>query len=157
MCHFSFVLPCVKCLRQIPFSQFAATALNTVLINLCQFISLVPRPSPSFSSLAVRFTVLQATGSWVRAWEWGYQSKLSRSNSWCQYSLPMNSVCSSLVLSMCACSDKVCVCMCACSDKECVCMCAGSDEVCVYMCACSDKECVCMCACSVKVCVYVYM
>ena len=33
--------------------------------------SLVPKPSPSFPSLAVHLTVLQATGSWVRAWERG--------------------------------------------------------------------------------------
>ena len=29
--------------------------------------SLIPRPPPSFPSLAVRFTVLQATGSWAGA------------------------------------------------------------------------------------------
>ena len=34
---------------------------------LADTISLVPRPSPSFPSL----TVLQATGSWARAWEQG--------------------------------------------------------------------------------------
>ena len=48
-----------------------------VMINT----SLVPRPSPSFPSLAgeagfpllpVRLTILQATGSWARAWERGY-------------------------------------------------------------------------------------
>ena len=36
-------------------------------------LSLVPRPSPSYPSLAVHLTVLQATGSWARAWERGYR------------------------------------------------------------------------------------
>ena len=35
---------------------------------VCILASLVPSPTPSFSSLAVRFTVLQATKSW--AWDW---------------------------------------------------------------------------------------
>ena len=36
--------------------------------------NLIPRPSPSFLSLAVRVKrVEQATGSWVRAWERGYK------------------------------------------------------------------------------------
>jgi len=33
--------------------------------------SLVPRPSTSFPSLAVRLSVMQVMGSWARAWEWG--------------------------------------------------------------------------------------
>ena len=37
--------------------------------------SLIPRPSPSFLSLAVRVKrVLQVMGSWARAWEQGYKS-----------------------------------------------------------------------------------
>ena len=43
----------------------------TTSIYLASFPCLVPRPSLSFPSLAV-FTVLQATGSWTRAWERGY-------------------------------------------------------------------------------------
>ena len=34
-----------------------------------QKISLIPRPLPSFPWLAVRLSVLQVMGSWVRAWE----------------------------------------------------------------------------------------
>ena len=38
-----------------------------VFLNTCSFL---PRPLPSFPSLAVCLTVLQATGSWPRAWKW---------------------------------------------------------------------------------------
>ena len=47
---------------------------------LCNLTTLVPRLSPSFLSLAVHLTVLQAMGSWVRPWERGYN--LTWSTSW---------------------------------------------------------------------------
>ena len=43
--------------------------------SLCIDTSLVSSPSPSFPSLAIwltRLTLLQAAGSWARAWERGY-------------------------------------------------------------------------------------
>ena len=54
------------------------------LIHACNEYSLVPSPTPSFSSLAVRFTVrfavLQAMKSW--AWDWvrGYHGCMHKFN-----------------------------------------------------------------------------
>ena len=39
-----------------------------VVMGVC-VNSLIPRPSPSFPSFTVYLTVLQATGSWAKAWE----------------------------------------------------------------------------------------
>ena len=44
---------------------------ETHIMNFLK-ISLVPRPSASFPSLAVKLSILQGTESWVRAWEQGY-------------------------------------------------------------------------------------
>ena len=44
--------------------------------------SLIPRPSPSFPSLAVSLTVLQVNGSWVKAWEQGYGIATSILSNW---------------------------------------------------------------------------
>ena len=51
-----------------------------LITALCNLTSLVLRPLPSFLSLAVHLPVLQATGSWVRPCEWGYN--LTWSTSW---------------------------------------------------------------------------
>lgn len=51
-----------------------------LLAALCNLTTLVPRLSPSFLSLAVHLTVLQAMGSRVRPWERGYN--LTWSTSW---------------------------------------------------------------------------
>ena len=46
------------------------TLTQFIVMNL--YYSLVPRPSPSFPSLAVRLSILRAMGRWARAWEQGY-------------------------------------------------------------------------------------
>ena len=55
--------------------------------------SLVPRPSPSFPSL----TVLQATGSWARAWEQGYVKSVRQTSVTQQFAVARRQSCTNIL------------------------------------------------------------